>query len=152
MSLLAPNVNTYRRITRYNIGADQRAVGLRQPHRGPARAAFSEPQERRIENRLGGADANPYLAIAASLACGYLGMIEGPQADRADHRLGLRAAILAADDARGRALRCCAACKPLVEVFGERFVAAYGAVKENEYETFSRVISSWEREHLLLNV
>jgi len=25
-------------------------------------------------------------------------------------------------------------------------------VKENEYETFSRVISSWEREHLLLNV
>jgi glutamine synthetase len=43
-------------------------------------------------------------------------------------------------------------CKPLVELFGERFVAAYGAVKENEYETFSRVISSWEREHLLLNV
>ena len=42
--------------------------------------------------------------------------------------------------------------KPLVEVFGERFVAAYCAVKENEYETFSRVISSWEREHLLLNV
>ena len=42
--------------------------------------------------------------------------------------------------------------KTLVEVFGERFVAAYCAVKENEYETFSRVISSWEREHLLLNV
>ena len=42
--------------------------------------------------------------------------------------------------------------KPLVEIFGERFVAAYCAVKENEAETFSRVISSWEREHLLLNV
>jgi glutamine synthetase len=25
-------------------------------------------------------------------------------------------------------------------------------VKENEYETFLQVISSWEREHLLLNV
>ncbi len=35
---------------------------------------------------------------------------------------------------------------------GERFVLAYSAVKENEYETFLQVISSWEREHLLLNV
>ncbi len=43
-------------------------------------------------------------------------------------------------------------CKPLVDVFSERFVRAYSAVKENEYETFSQVISSWEREHLLLNV
>ena len=44
------------------------------------------------------------------------------------------------------------ACKPLVELIGERFVACYSAVKANEYDTFSRVISSWEREHLLLNV
>jgi glutamine synthetase len=49
-------------------------------------------------------------------------------------------------------LRMLRGCKPLVELFGERFVLAYGAVKENEYETFLRVISSWEREHLLLNV
>ncbi len=34
-------------------------------------------QNRRVENRIAGADANPYLAIAASLACGYLGMVEG---------------------------------------------------------------------------
>jgi len=31
-------------------------------------------------------------------------------------------------------------------------VLAYGAVKESEYETYLQVISSWEREHLLLNV
>ena len=31
---------------------------------------------RRVENRCGGADANPYIALAASLACGYLGMVE----------------------------------------------------------------------------
>ena len=37
-------------------------------------------------------------------------------------------------------------------VFGDRFVLAYTAVKEAEYETFAQVISSWEREHLLLNV
>jgi glutamine synthetase len=43
-------------------------------------------------------------------------------------------------------------CRPLIEILGERFVLAYSAVKENEYETFLQVISSWEREHLLLNV
>src|SRR5256885_12908646 len=39
----------------------------------------SDAQARRVENRVGGADANPYIAIAASLACGYLGMVEGAQ-------------------------------------------------------------------------
>ena len=33
-------------------------------------------QNRRIENRIPGADANCYLAIAASLLCGYIGMVE----------------------------------------------------------------------------
>jgi glutamine synthetase len=150
MSLLAPNVNSYRRITRYNMapinvqwGLDNRTAGLRVP--------FSDAQARRIENRLGGADANPYLAIAASLACGYLGMIEGLKPTEpitgSAYELPFSLPMTLAD-----ALSMLRACKPLVEVFGERFVAAYGAVKENEYETFSRVISSWEREHLLLNV
>jgi glutamine synthetase len=42
--------------------------------------------------------------------------------------------------------------RPVMEVLGERFVLAYTAVKESEFDTFLRVISSWEREHLLLNV
>ncbi|MCF5956059.1 glutamine synthetase, partial [Xanthomonas perforans] len=37
-------------------------------------------------------------------------------------------------------------------MLGWRFVCAYISVKRNEYETFFRVISSWEREFLLLNV
>ncbi len=150
MSLFAPNVNSYRRITRYNSapinvqwGLDNRTAGLRVP--------ISGPEDRRIENRLGGADANPYLAIAASLACGYLGMIEGLKPTEpvtgSAYELPFGLPMTLAD-----ALAMLRGCKPLVELFGERFVAAYGAVKENEYETFSRVISSWEREHLLLNV
>src|SRR3974390_1789574 len=78
MALFAANVNSYRRLTRYlsapiNVhwGYDNRTAGLRVP--------MSEAQARRVENRVGGADANPYIAIAASLACGYLGMIEGTQ-------------------------------------------------------------------------
>ena len=40
----------------------------------------------------------------------------------------------------------------LVDMFGELFLRAYTAVKLDEFEEFNRVISSWEREHLLLNV
>ncbi|HWN06176.1 MAG TPA: glutamine synthetase family protein [Steroidobacteraceae bacterium] len=150
MSLFAPNVNSYRRIRRgdsapINVqwGFDNRTAGLRVP--------LSDAQDRRVENRLGGADANPYLAIAASLACGYLGMMEGlkPTAPITGSAYDLPFALpLTLADA----LALLRGSKTLVEIFGERFVAAYCAVKENEFDTFSRVISSWEREHLLLNV
>ena len=40
----------------------------------------------------------------------------------------------------------------LVRLLGEAFVSAFTIVKEAEYEVFLQVISSWEREHLLLNV
>jgi glutamine synthetase len=150
MSLFAPNVNSYRRITRYNMapinvqwGYDNRTAGLRVP--------TSSAENRRVENRLGGADANPYLAIAASLACGYLGMVENlkpsdPIAGSA-YELPFALPMTLADS-----LRMLRGSRPLLELFGERFIAAYSAVKENEHETFLRVISSWEREHLLLNV
>ncbi len=49
-------------------------------------------------------------------------------------------------------LRLLRECRPLIDLLGERFVMAFTAVKETEYETFLKVISSWEREHLLLNV
>ena len=43
-------------------------------------------------------------------------------------------------------------CKPLSEMLGELFVQAFCEVKELEFATYSRVISSWEREHLMLLV
>jgi glutamine synthetase len=38
------------------------------------------------------------------------------------------------------------------ELLGTKFVDAFCAVKKLEYGTYNRVISSWEREHLLLLV
>ena len=38
------------------------------------------------------------------------------------------------------------------KVLGKEFIELYLAVKDLEYETFSQVISPWEREHLLLRV
>lgn len=76
MAILAPYVNSYRRISRDSgapvntqWGYDNRTCGLRVPPSGP--------NNRRVENRIPSSDANPYLAIAASLAAGYLGMVQG---------------------------------------------------------------------------
>jgi glutamine synthetase len=43
-------------------------------------------------------------------------------------------------------------CDPLRQILGSSFVTSYAAIKRQEFETFMRVISPWEREHLLLNV
>jgi len=150
MSFFAPNVNSYRRIAKghaapINVqwGYDNRTAGFRVPD--------SKPEARRVENRVGGADANPYLAVAASLACGYLGMLEKlePTAPLEHSAYELPYAL---PRTLQEALSKLAACEPLRQILGERFSIAYNAVKESEYETYMQVISSWEREYLLLNV
>lgn len=150
MALVASNVNSYRRLRRHSDAPinthwapENRTVGFRVPH--------SEPSARRVENRVVGADANPYLAIAASLACGLLGMtqnlkptkpIEG-SAYRLAHSLP-RSLPESLDRLRTH--------KPLRDILGERFVDIFVAVKREEYDQYQQVISSWEREFLLLNV
>jgi glutamine synthetase len=150
MALFAPNVNSYRRITRDQLapinvqwGYDNRTAGLRVP--------VSSPEGRRVENRVGGADANPYLAIAASLACGYLGMVENlkPSDPITGSAHDLPFSLPRSLDSALRNLR---ESRELIQLLGEPFVAAFTIVKEAESEVFMQVISSWEREHLLLNV
>jgi len=53
-------------------------MGQRQPHLRHPRPK-SSAENRRIENRVPGVDVNPYLAMAATLACGYLGLMERTQ-------------------------------------------------------------------------
>ncbi|CAN7214863.1 glutamine synthetase family protein [Pseudorhodoferax sp. LjRoot39] len=150
MALFAPYVNSYRRLSRataapINIqwGTDNRTVGIRSPVAGPA--------ARRIENRVIGADANPYVALAATLACGYLGMknrIEPKPECKGDAYLG----EYSLPRSLGEALELLKAETDLHEVLGKEFVTVYTEVKEIEYEEFMKVISPWEREHLLLHV
>lgn len=151
MPLLAPNINSYRRLMPGNPAApintewgyDNRTVGLRIPH--------GTPESTRVEVRLPGADVNPYLAIAATLACGYLGIVE-----QLEPRPALRDSAYKAGQnlpsELGRALEELDACQALHGVLGERFTAAYLETKRTEYEAYFRVISSWERQYLLLRV
>jgi len=150
MPLLAPNVNSYRRLRRYSDapinlhwGIENRTVGLRVPD--------APPSAQRVENRVAGADANPYLAIAASLACGYLGMVEELEPTKpiegSAYRLAQTLPRYLSD-----ALDLLKRARPLRQLLGEDFVEALIMVKQIEHEAYQRVISSWEREHLLLNV
>jgi glutamine synthetase len=148
--MLAPNVNSYRRLRpRFDApinvqwGIDNRSCGLRVP--------VSSSNSRRIENRLAGADANPYLAIAASLVCGYLGMTERLKPTNQIKGTAYRMAHTLPKTAN-EALHKFQACRPVKALLGDRFVKALSIVKLAELEAYTNVISSWEREHLLLNV
>lgn len=150
LALFAPYVNSYRRLERFtaapiNIqwGIDNRTVGIRVP--------LATPQARRIENRVIGADANPYVALSASLACGYLGIkkrIDPRPECRGDAYLGEHEL----PRSLGEALEQLRAESDLAEVLGESFITVYSAIKEIEYAEYMKVISPWEREHLLLHV
>jgi glutamine synthetase len=150
MALFAPYVNSYRRLARYtaapiNIqwGTDNRTVGIRSP--------VAPPQSRRVENRVIGADANSYVAMAATLACGLLGLrekIEPLPECQGDAYL----ADFQLPRSLGEALAVLRSEKALHDLLGEAFITVYTEIKEAEYEEFMKVISPWEREHLLLHV
>ena len=150
MALFAPYVNSYRRLARFtaapiNIqwGTDNRTVGIRSP--------LAPPSARRIENRVIGADANPYVALAATLACGYLGIknkLEPTPECMGDAYLG----DFQLPRSLGEALELLRSEKDLADILGQSFVTVYTEVKEIEYAEFMKVISPWEREHLLLHV
>jgi glutamine synthetase len=150
LPMFAPNVNSYRRLvpesdapTNVHWAIDNRTVSLRVPS--------SDATNLRVENRVPGADANPYLAFAASLACGYLGMTERIKASDPVTGSAYRYAHtlpISLDEALDKLNYT----KSLKVVLGELFVEAYKDVKFEEMQHFRRVISSWEREYLLLNV
>jgi glutamine synthetase len=150
LPMLAPNVNSYRRLvpdsdapTNVHWAIDNRTVSLRVPS--------SDPANLRVENRVAGADSNPYLAFAASLAAGYLGMTEKVKPSEPVTGSAYRYAHtlpISLDEALDKL----SYTKVLRQVLGEQFCEAYNDVKYQEMQHFRRTISSWEREFLLLNV
>jgi len=150
LAVIAPYVNSYRRYVKDHAapinlewGRDNRTTGIRVPLSGPG--------ARRVENRLAGMDCNPYLGIAASLACGYLGLTEGKtpaeefKGDAYDGDGDIPQVL-------GSALDLFDEASALHSVLGTEFARVYSIVKRAEYDEFLQVISPWEREHLLMNV
>lgn len=150
MLMFAPNVNSYRRYvagsqapTNMAWGYDNRTTGLRVPASGPA--------ARRVENRVAGADANPYLAIAATLVAGLAGIQEQLQPSKPLSSNGY-------DEAHGLPSTMDLALEKLQhstlarQGLGADFVIGYCAVKALEYGHYLSEISAWERRFLLPQV
>ncbi len=151
MPMFAPNVNSYRRFltgesvpVNLHWGIENRTVGLRVPD-APSAA-------KRVENRIAGADANPYLAIAATLICGYIGMMEkvsaseettsranGKLSDNLPLNIDLAIELMANSDTMKKYL-------------GEEFVRGFIGTRQADYDHYKSEISAWERRFLLTNV
>lgn len=150
LAMFAPYVNSYRRLTQAasapvnnKWGYDNRTTAFRVPR--------SDPAARRVENRIPSSDANPYLALAGSLACGLIGLqnklpAEAPVLTTANEdEIDLPRGLLEAVDLFE-------ADEELAAMLGKSFASTFAAIKRAEFETFMEVISPWEREYLLLNV
>lgn len=150
MALLAPNVNAYRRFLpdafvplQASWGHNNRTVALRIP--------CGDIDSHRIEYRVAGADANPYLVMAAILA----GMLHG-----IDNQLPLPPAITGnGHEADGNplpirqsdALYEFEQSTPLQKLLGERFGFVWHSCKHHELMHFERLITATEIDWMLKN-
>jgi len=142
--LLAPNINSYKRYaagsfapTAIAWGHDNRTCALRVVGHGPGL---------RFENRAGGADLNPYLALAALIAAGLhgvdrkleLGPVFEGDAYNAPELPRLPTSLAAARDlfANSQVAR---------DAFGEDVVAHYVNAADVELAAFGKAVTDWER-------
>jgi glutamine synthetase len=151
MPLLAPYTNSYNRFeahmsapTNTHWSRENRTVGLRVP--------ASTREARRVENRISGADVNPYLAIAASLLCGYIGMVEKiePRAEYVGEGYDDRERPLPSSLMEG--VSNFRTSESLRRLLGDPFVDTYAEIKRSEYEHRSAVLSPWDVRFLMVNV
>ena len=134
--VLAPHANSYRRLRpggfaphRIDWGHDHRAAAIRLPETSGPGA--------RIEHRVAGSDANPYLVLAAVLG----GVLAGLDAGRAPGSAPLRSGV--APDSPvlcaewTGAIERFAGSAAMASVFGPRFVEVFAAVKRREAAAFA---------------
>lgn len=145
-AVVAPTPNSYRRFAAYSWagttatwGLDNRSTGLR---------AVSEGERgTRIEQRQGGGDVNPYLAVAAALAGGLHGIeqaIEPPEPIDEDAYALPRGAVLALPRTLEDATERLAGSEMAARWLGEDFVAHYVEMKRAELEAQAQAVTDWE--------
>lgn len=147
-AMVAPTVNSYTRLvpgawapTAATSGEDNRTCALRLVGRSPT--------SRRVEYRVAGADANPYLALAAALASGLQGI-----SDRRSSTPPLTGNAYEMDAREGTVLPPTLAeaaqrlrhSKIARSWFGDAFVDHFALSREWEEERFRAAVTSWELE------
>ncbi|HEY9477762.1 MAG TPA: glutamine synthetase family protein [Microbacteriaceae bacterium] len=139
-----PTVNSYRRSRPYSWAATTRTWG--HDNRSTALRLVGEDRSSlRLENRMGGADVNPYVAIAASLAGGLHGIereLELPAAYGGDAYADPSLEPLPTN--LGQALTLFEHSEVAREFFGDDFVNHYTIMKRAELAQFESHVSDWE--------
>jgi glutamine synthetase len=140
---LAPNVNSYKRFqpstfapTAVRWGRDNRTCALRVVGHGPSL---------RFEHRVPGADANPYLAVAALIAAGLHGVeaelpLEPPCTGNAYESEGPRVPSTLRD-----AAELWSASSVARAAFGDDVVDHYANMARVELAAFDAAVTDWER-------
>lgn len=148
LCMIAPTINSYSRMipgfwapTDATWGVENRTTALR--------VIPGSASSQRVEYRLGAADANPYLALAAALASGLYGIehqlepqpqVKGNAYEQThDASLALPATLW---DAAQRFKQSTAA----KNCFGETFVEHYAISREWEEREFRKHVTDWEME------
>ena len=141
----APSVNSYKRFqsasfapTTIAWSIDNRTAGIR---------VVGEGETLRIECRIPGADANPYIAWAATLAAGLAGIagrIEPPPPFRGDVYAARE--LPRVPGSLRETIGLLESSRLAKEAFGEDVVAHYLHFLRTEQRTFDEVVTSWERE------
>ena len=146
LALAAPTINSYTRLvpgqwapTSATWGIENRTCALR--------VVPGSPSSQRVEYRIAGADANPYLALAAALGSGLYGIEHGlepaaPVTGNAYERTSEHPLPATLWDAAQR-LRGSAAAADLL---GPDFVDHFASSREWEERAFRRSVTSWELE------
>jgi glutamate---methylamine ligase len=112
------------------------------------------PGPGRVEYRLADGSANPYLLQAALLAAGIDGLAQkrdpGKRLDvnmyEVGHTIdGVRRLPMNLLDA----IRAFEECAPLRAALGDSFVASYAKLKYQQWDSYMRHLSVWERDNTL---
>jgi glutamine synthetase len=153
IAIFAPNMNSYRRFRSNSYapvapawGVNNRTVALRVP-------AGLAPT-RHVEHRVAGADANPYLAMAAMLAGVHYGLTNSIDPGPPTQGDGYAAAATSGASLPTNwfdAVRLLDGSAVLRDYLGNRFVDMYVAVKKTEQNRFFEVVSPLDHDWYLNN-
>ncbi len=143
MYFMAPYVNSYKRFqkgsfapTRTIWSVDNRTAGFR--------LCAANSTSVRIENRVGGSDLNPYLAMAAQLAAGIKGIEDSLPLDPPTIGDVYKGDTGMIPQNLRDAMETLKGSKMLREAFGDDVVDHYTRAAEWELEEFDRVVTDWE--------
>jgi glutamine synthetase len=148
-TLLAPTVNCMKRRRTHTFSPTNVSWGP-EDRSAFVRVKGGTPASKHVENRAPTGLSNPYLACAGLLGAGLLGIADGltleppaaPPAEEDESKPKLPTTV-------HESLEALESDTAIVELLGEEFVRAYGAMRRYELQRFADHVTDWELQEYL---